>query len=93
MRKIQLQSPADLQHFLRLLDLPGIHQDLHELMDNLTSNESEKQKHLEKRNYEKAAEFREKELQIMEEIIENLNQKQILNNGVLEADISVKISI
>ncbi|MGL5830631.1 MAG: hypothetical protein ACRCZE_00605 [Candidatus Altimarinota bacterium] len=92
MRKIQLQSSSDLKNFLRLLDLPGIHQDLSELLDVLMNIEYKEQDHLEKGNYEKAAESRQKELQIMEEIIEKLNQKQILIDGVLEADVSVKNS-
>lgn len=93
MRKIHLKSSTDVRNFLSLLDLPGIHQDLGKLVDDLIAVENEKQLYLEKDNYEKAAESRQKELQVVGKIIESLNQKDILHDGVLEVDVSVYKSI
>lgn len=88
MQKAPLQSLRDVQSLFHLLKLPGQHLDLHKLNDKLMSFDYKKTQQVEKGNYEKAAEYRNKELQTIEKIVKLLNQKEYLIAGILQIQIS-----
>ena len=87
MNKIIFDDINKVQWLFKLLNLSSQHQDLSDARDNLLNIYDEKKIQLKRKNFDLAAQLRQKEIEAIEKIINLLNKKQILVNGVLTIEI------
>ena len=88
MKKIKLESTHQITHLFELLSISE--SSLRKMHYSLLSLCLRKEKAVQKRNYDEAANLRQKERIIICKIIKSLNSKGILDKNVLKVNFTYK---
>lgn len=87
MIKINLDDLHKIKNLFKLLSLPGDDLELEQEYNNLQENHEKKEAALAIKDFEKAAEFRQQELNMIKGLITLLNTKGILKGNLLEISV------